>query len=54
MFTLNGPDPAKGSLVVGAGLAATTGNWSIGFGYDLLSGGGITQHTGTFTLVGRI
>jgi len=53
-FTLTGPDPAKGNLVVGAGFAVTTINWSIGFSYDLLSGSGYTQHTGTFTLVGRL
>ena len=53
-FTLTGPDPSKGNFVLGAGIATTTMNWSIGINYDLVSGGGLTQHTGTFTLVGRL
>ncbi len=53
-FTLTGPAPAKGSLVLGAGFAATTGSWSLGFNYDFLNGGGLTQHTGTLTLIGRL
>jgi hypothetical protein len=53
-FSLTGPDPGKGNLVLGAGLAATTANWSLGISYDLVSGSGYTQHTGTFTLIGRL
>lgn len=53
-FTLTGPDPAKGSMVLGAGIATTTGNWSLGLNYDFLSGGGLTQQAGTLTLVGRL
>lgn len=53
-FTLVGPDPAKGSFVANAGLAATTGDWSIGFNFDYLSGGGSREQVGTITLVGRI
>ena len=53
-FQITGPDPAKGNFVFGAGLSTTTANWSIGLSYDLVSGGGLTQHTGVFTLVGRL
>jgi hypothetical protein len=54
-FTLTGPDPAKGNMVFGGSLAATTGAWSIGVHYDYLRGndGSISQ-AGTITLVGRI
>src|SRR5262249_43577072 len=54
-FTITGPKPSKGFLLGGASLAATTGSWSIGVNYDLLSGsnGGMTQ-VGTLSLVGRI
>jgi len=54
-FTIVGPDPARGNLVAGASLAATTGTWSLGINYDLVSGshGAMTQ-VGTVTLVGRI
>lgn len=53
-FTLSGPDPAKGNFVLGAGMAATTGSWSIGLNYDYLNGSGLTQQSGTITLVGRL
>lgn len=56
-FSITGPDPAKGNLVVGGGLAVTTDAWSIGVNYDYLRGvggtGGIDQ-TAMLTLVGRI
>lgn len=54
-FTITGPQPSKGNLLAGASIAATTGAWSIGLNYDMLSGnnGGMTQ-VGTVSLVGRI
>ena len=56
-FTISGPDPAKGNLVFGAGLAVTTDAWSIGVNYDYLRGFGGTKGTSQdamLTLVGRI
>jgi len=56
-FTITGPDPAKGNLVVGAGLAVTTDAWSIGVNYDYLRGFGGTKGTSQdamLTLIGRI
>jgi hypothetical protein len=56
-FTISGPDPAKGNIVVGGGIAVTTGAWSLGLSYDYLRGvGGVksTDQTATFTLIGRI
>jgi outer membrane autotransporter protein len=56
-FTIAGPDPAKGNLVIGAGLAVTTDAWSIGVNYDYLRGIGGTKGTSQdamLTLVGRI
>ena len=56
-FTITGPDPAKGNLVVGAGLAVTTDAWSVGINYDYLRGFGGTKGTSQdamLTLVGRI
>jgi hypothetical protein len=54
-FTITGPQPSKGNLLAGASIAATTGAWSIGLNYDMLSGnnGSMTQ-VGTVSLVGRI
>ncbi|HVP84952.1 MAG TPA: autotransporter domain-containing protein [Rhizomicrobium sp.] len=54
-FTITGPKPSKGSLLAGASISATTGAWSIGVNYDMLSGsrGSMTQ-VGTISLVGRI
>jgi hypothetical protein len=54
-FTITGPQPTKGNLLAGASIAATTGAWSIGLNYDMLSGtnGSMTQ-VGTVSLVGRI
>jgi len=56
-FTITGPDPSQGNLVLGGGIAVTTGAWSLGVNYDYKRGiggtGGIDQ-TGTFTLIGRI
>jgi len=59
-FSITGPDPAKGNLVAGGSISATTGAWSIGLNYDYIRGLGngtgkdaVTQ-SGTITLVGRI
>ncbi|HVZ68509.1 MAG TPA: autotransporter outer membrane beta-barrel domain-containing protein [Rhizomicrobium sp.] len=54
-FTITGPHPSKGNLLAGASISATTGAWSIGINYDMLSGsnGSMTQ-VGTLSLVGRI
>ena len=54
-FTITGPKPSKGDLLAGASISATTGAWSIGVNYDMLSGsrGSMTQ-VGTISLVGRI
>lgn len=54
-FTLTGPDPDKGNVVLGGSLATTTGAWSIGVNYDYLRGNnGSVSQEGTITLVGRI
>lgn len=56
-FTITGPDPARGNLVLGGGLAVTTGAWSVGVSYDYIKGfGGTTtlDQVGTFTIVGRM
>lgn len=54
-FTLTGPDPDKGNVVLGGSLATTTGAWSIGVNYDYLRGNnGSVSQVGTLTLVGRI
>jgi len=54
-FTVTGPKPSKGNLLAGASISATTGAWSIGVNYDMLSGqnGSMTQ-VGSLSLVGRI
>jgi hypothetical protein len=53
-FTIEGPDPGRGNLVLGGGLAITTGAWSIGVSYDYVRSGGPTEQSGVLTLVGRI
>jgi hypothetical protein len=54
-FSITGPDPAKGNIVLGGGLAVTTGAWSVGVHYDFLrSDMGNSQQDGMLTLVGRI
>ncbi|HEX3664059.1 MAG TPA: autotransporter domain-containing protein [Rhizomicrobium sp.] len=54
-FSLTGPDPAKGNVVLGGSLSATTGAWSIGLHYDYLRGDDKSvSQAGTITLVGRI
>jgi len=54
-FTLTGPDPDKGNVVLGGSLATTTGAWSLGVNYDYLRGNnGSVSQVGTLTLVGRL
>jgi hypothetical protein len=59
-FTITGPDPARGNLIAGGGLATTTGAWSIGVNYDYVRGIGTPlakdtiSQSGTLTLLGRI
>jgi hypothetical protein len=56
-FTIKGPDPARGNLVLGGGLSVTTDAWSIGLNYDYARGVGGTKGTtqdAMITLVGRI
>lgn len=54
-FTIQGPDPGHGNIVLGGGLATTTGAWSIGINYDYIRGNqGPTEQSGLLTLVGRI
>ena len=55
IVTITGPQPTKGNVLAGASVSATTGAWSIGLNYDMLSGsnGSMTQ-VGTVSLVGRI
>jgi hypothetical protein len=54
-FTIEGPDPGRGNVVLGGGVATTTGAWSIGVNYDYVRGGnGPTEQTGIITLLGRI
>ncbi len=54
-FTLTGPDPERGDVIAGGGLAVTTGAWSLGVNYDYIRGTkGAVSQTGTITLVGRI
>jgi len=54
-FTIIGPDPAKGSLVLGGSLAATTDAWTLGLHFDYLRGAnGMIQEVGTLSIVGKI
>jgi outer membrane autotransporter protein len=54
-FSIQGPDPSRGNIVLGGGLAVTTGAWSIGASYDYLrANSGNTQMDGMLTLLGRI
>jgi hypothetical protein len=54
-FSITGPDPDRGNLVLGGGVATTTGAWSIGLNYDYVRGSsGVGQQSGVLTLVGRI
>ncbi|HSC18603.1 MAG TPA: autotransporter outer membrane beta-barrel domain-containing protein [Rhizomicrobium sp.] len=54
-FTISGPDPDRGNVVLGGSVAATTGAWSIGINYDYLRGNnGSVSQEGTLSLIGRI
>ena len=54
-FTITGPDPAKGNLVLGGSLAATTEAWSLGAHFDFLRGSnGSVEQVGTLSIVGKI
>lgn len=54
-FSVEGPDPGRGNLVLGGGIATTTGAWSIGLSYDYLkSNHGPSEQSGVLTLVGKI
>jgi Autotransporter beta-domain len=54
-FTLEGPDPGHGNLVLGGGVATTTGAWSIGLNFDYVkASNGPAEQTGVLTLIGRI
>ena len=56
-FTIEGPDPSRGNLVLGGGFAVTTGAWSLGLSYDYkrgVGGTGGTDQVGSLTLLGRI
>jgi hypothetical protein len=54
-FSIEGPDPGHGNIVLGGGIATTTGAWSIGINYDYLkTPDGPSEQTGVLTLVGRI
>jgi Autotransporter beta-domain len=54
-FSIEGPDPGRGNLVLGGGVATTTGAWSIGLNFDYVKASdGPSEQTGVLTLVGRI
>ncbi|HEY1962416.1 MAG TPA: autotransporter domain-containing protein [Rhizomicrobium sp.] len=54
-FSLTGPDPAQGNMVLGGSIASTTGAWSVGVNYDYIRGSnGSVSQEGTISLVGRI
>ena len=54
-FSIEGPEPSKGNIVLGGGLAFTTGAWSLGGSFDYLrANSGNTQMDGMLTLLGRI
>jgi hypothetical protein len=56
-FSIEGPDPSRGNLVLGGGFAVTTGAWSLGLNYDYkrgVGGTGGTDQVGSLTLLGRI
>jgi hypothetical protein len=54
-FSIEGPDPGHGNIVLGGGVATTTGAWSIGINYDYVKASdGPSEQTGVLTLIGRI
>lgn len=53
-FTITGPDPAQGNLVLGGSLSVSTGTWALGAHYDFIRGtNGAVEQVGTFSLNGR-
>ena len=47
--------PVDGNIVLGGGVATTTGAWSIGINYDYVKASdGPSEQTGVLTLIGRI
>ena len=54
-FTVIGPDPDRGNVLVGFGLSGGTDTWSIGVNYDWIRGSNAsTTQVGTISLLGRI
>jgi Autotransporter beta-domain len=54
-FTVTGPDPGQGNIVLGGALNTTTDNWTFGLNYDFVRGSNnATQQIGTISLLGRI
>jgi len=54
-FTVTGPDPAKGSFVLGGTLGATTKDWTLGLHFDFVKGSnGVLQEVGTLSITGRL
>ncbi len=54
-FTITGPDPAQGNIVLGGSLSTTTSAWTLGFSFDFLRGSnGALEEVGTVNLLGRI
>jgi hypothetical protein len=54
-FTVTGPDPSKGNLVLGGTLGATTHDWTLGLHFDYVKGtNGAVQQVATFSVVGRL
>ncbi len=54
-FTVVGPDPDRGNVLVGFGLSGGTDTWSIGLNYDWIRGSNAsTTQVGTISLLGRI
>lgn len=55
LFSIQGPDPARGNVIAGAALNATTENWTIGLNYDFVRGSNnATEQVGAISLLGRI
>jgi hypothetical protein len=54
-FTITGPDPARGNVVLGGSLSSTTDAWTLGFNFDFVRGNnGTLEQVGTINLLGRI
>lgn len=54
-FTLRGPEPSRGSFVLGGSLSTSTDSWSVGLNFDFVKGSnGAFQQVGTLHILGRI